>query len=174
MRTIHVDELAVRCNTGVRGPDGDESLMTSSADLNHLKGLGAEVERPNLATTPARAGLPGDGPSVPEAAVGHHMWLAHPNPVLGFGHVSGEPALVPEAGTGPDRLSHAGRAEGGDHELLEVQRVGACAPPLSTLKHGTGMRVACPNPGPPTSPPASSPDVPAAIAGWGIAQQIWG
>ena len=75
MRTIHVDELAVRCNTGVRGPDGDESLMTSSADLNHLKGLGAEVERPNLATTPARAVLPGDGPSVPEAAGGHHMWL---------------------------------------------------------------------------------------------------
>ena len=52
MRTIRVYEPALCCNTGVCGPDVDESLVTFSADLNHLKGLGADIERHNLANDP--------------------------------------------------------------------------------------------------------------------------
>jgi len=53
MPTIRVFEPALCCNTGVCGPDVDEALVVFTADLNHLKGLGADVERHNLANDPS-------------------------------------------------------------------------------------------------------------------------
>lgn len=52
MRTIRIYEPALCCNTGVCGPDVDQSLVDFTADLNHLKGLGADIERHNLANDP--------------------------------------------------------------------------------------------------------------------------
>ncbi|MEI8081208.1 MAG: arsenite efflux transporter metallochaperone ArsD [Actinomycetes bacterium] len=53
MTTIRVYEPALCCNTGVCGPELDQSLVTFTADLNHLKGLGADIERHNLANDPS-------------------------------------------------------------------------------------------------------------------------
>ncbi len=52
MTTIRVYEPALCCNTGVCGPDVDESLVTFTADLGALKSLGADIERHNLANDP--------------------------------------------------------------------------------------------------------------------------
>ena len=52
MPTIRVFEPALCCNTGVCGPDVDEALVVFTADLNHLKELGADVQRHNLANDP--------------------------------------------------------------------------------------------------------------------------
>ncbi len=52
MPAVRVFEPALCCNTGVCGPDVDEALVTFSADLGHLKELGADVERHNLANDP--------------------------------------------------------------------------------------------------------------------------
>ena len=52
MPTIRVFEPALCCNTGVCGPDVDQALVDFSADLNHLKTLGADIERHNLANDP--------------------------------------------------------------------------------------------------------------------------
>jgi hypothetical protein len=49
---IHVFEPALCCNTGVCGPDLDQRLVDFTADLNHLKVLGADIERHNLANDP--------------------------------------------------------------------------------------------------------------------------
>ena len=53
MPAIHVFEPALCCNTGVCGPDVDQALVDFTADLNHLKNLGADVERHNLANDPS-------------------------------------------------------------------------------------------------------------------------
>ena len=53
MPTIHVFEPALCCNTGVCGPDVDQALVNFTADLNHLKELGADVQRHNLANDPS-------------------------------------------------------------------------------------------------------------------------
>ena len=52
MTTIRVFEPALCCNTGVCGPELDQSLVTFTADLNHLKDHGADIERHNLANDP--------------------------------------------------------------------------------------------------------------------------
>ncbi|MGB8384911.1 MAG: arsenite efflux transporter metallochaperone ArsD [Dermatophilaceae bacterium] len=52
MRTIRVYEPALCCNTGVCGPDVDQALVDFTVDLTHLKGLGADIERHNLANDP--------------------------------------------------------------------------------------------------------------------------
>lgn len=52
MPTIRVYEPALCCNTGVCGPDVDESLVTFTADLGALKDLGIDIERHNLANDP--------------------------------------------------------------------------------------------------------------------------
>jgi hypothetical protein len=52
MTTIRVYEPALCCNTGVCGPDVDESLVTFTADLGALKDLGIDIERHNLANDP--------------------------------------------------------------------------------------------------------------------------
>ncbi len=53
MRTIQVYEPALCCNTGVCGPDVDQALVTFTADLEHLKGRGADIARHNLANDPS-------------------------------------------------------------------------------------------------------------------------
>jgi arsenite-transporting ATPase len=53
MRTIQVYEPALCCNTGVCGPDIDQALVTFTADLEHLKGRGADIARHNLAHDPS-------------------------------------------------------------------------------------------------------------------------
>ena len=53
MRTVRVFEPALCCNTGVCGPDVDESLVGFTADLAYARGLGADVERHNLANDPS-------------------------------------------------------------------------------------------------------------------------
>ena len=53
MPEIRVFEPALCCNTGVCGPDVDQSLVDFTADLSHLKGLGVDVQRHNLANDPS-------------------------------------------------------------------------------------------------------------------------
>jgi len=53
MPAIHVFEPALCCNTGVCGPEVDQALVDFTADLGHLKGLGADVQRHNLANDPS-------------------------------------------------------------------------------------------------------------------------
>jgi arsenite methyltransferase len=52
MPAIHVYEPALCCNTGVCGPDVDQSLVTFTADLEHLTAQGADIARHNLANDP--------------------------------------------------------------------------------------------------------------------------
>ena len=52
MPAIRIFEPALCCNTGVCGPDLDESLVAFTADLSHLKELGVDIERHNLANDP--------------------------------------------------------------------------------------------------------------------------
>jgi len=49
---IRVFEPALCCNTGVCGPDVDQALVTFTADLDHLRALGVDIERHNLANDP--------------------------------------------------------------------------------------------------------------------------
>ncbi|MCB2176469.1 MAG: arsenite efflux transporter metallochaperone ArsD [Actinomycetales bacterium] len=59
MSTIEVFEPALCCNTGVCGPDVPQELITFSADVDWLRGQGADVERHNLASEPGTfAGKP--------------------------------------------------------------------------------------------------------------------
>jgi hypothetical protein len=53
MPAIHVYEPALCCSTGVCGPDLDQALVVFTADLDHLKGLGADIARHSLASDPA-------------------------------------------------------------------------------------------------------------------------
>lgn len=53
MPAIRVFEPALCCNTGVCGPDVDQSLVDFTADLNHLKAQGVDIERHNLANDPS-------------------------------------------------------------------------------------------------------------------------
>ena len=53
MPVINVYEAALCCNTGVCGPDLDQALVTFTADFDHLRGLGADISRHNLASDPA-------------------------------------------------------------------------------------------------------------------------
>jgi arsenite-transporting ATPase len=53
MPAIHVFEPALCCNTGVCGDDVDQSLVTFTADLAHLRAQGADIERHNLANDPS-------------------------------------------------------------------------------------------------------------------------
>jgi len=52
MTTIRVFEPALCCSTGVCGPDLDDRLVSFTADLDHLKALGVDIERHNLANDP--------------------------------------------------------------------------------------------------------------------------
>lgn len=52
MTTIRVFEPALCCSTGVCGPETDPALIAFTADLAHLKGLGVDIERHNLANDP--------------------------------------------------------------------------------------------------------------------------
>ncbi len=49
---IRVFEPALCCNTGVCGPELDETLVAFTADLDHLRGLGVDIARHNLANDP--------------------------------------------------------------------------------------------------------------------------
>jgi hypothetical protein len=53
MPVISVYEPALCCSTGVCGPDLDQALVTFTADVDHLKSLGAGITRHNLASDPA-------------------------------------------------------------------------------------------------------------------------
>lgn len=49
---IRIYESALCCDTGVCGPDVDQSLVDLTADVRHLQGLGADIARHNLASEP--------------------------------------------------------------------------------------------------------------------------
>ena len=53
MPVISVYEPALCCSTGVCGPGLDQALVTFTADVDHLKSLGADISRHNLASDPA-------------------------------------------------------------------------------------------------------------------------
>ena len=53
MPVINVYEPALCCSTGVCGADLDQALVTFTADVDHLKSLGADISRHNLASDPA-------------------------------------------------------------------------------------------------------------------------
>lgn len=50
---IRVFEPALCCNTGVCGPDLDETLVGFTADLEALQAQGVDIQRFNLANDPA-------------------------------------------------------------------------------------------------------------------------
>jgi len=52
MPAIHIYESALCCDTGVCGPDVDQSLLEVTADVRHLQSLGADIARHNLASDP--------------------------------------------------------------------------------------------------------------------------
>lgn len=52
MPAIRVFEPALCCNTGVCGPELDESLVRFTADLDHLRSVGVDITRHNLANDP--------------------------------------------------------------------------------------------------------------------------
>ena len=52
MPAIRIYESALCCDTGVCGPDVDQSLVEVTADVRHLQGLGADIARHNLASEP--------------------------------------------------------------------------------------------------------------------------
>lgn len=52
MPVIHVYEPALCCSSGVCGPDLDQVLVTFTADFDHLRKLGADITRHNLASDP--------------------------------------------------------------------------------------------------------------------------
>lgn len=53
MSEVRVFEPALCCNTGVCGPELDQDLVSFTADLNHVRGAGGDVDRFNLASDPA-------------------------------------------------------------------------------------------------------------------------
>jgi len=53
MPVINVYEPALCCSTGVCGPDLDQALVSFTADVDYLRGLGADISRHNLASDPA-------------------------------------------------------------------------------------------------------------------------
>ena len=53
MPEIRVFEPALCCETGVCGPEPDQALVTFTADMDHLRSLGADIARHNLATDPS-------------------------------------------------------------------------------------------------------------------------
>ena len=67
---------------------------------------------------------------------GEAALVAEPGGQLAAGQLAAQRGV--DLGARPDRLGHGRGAERGDHEFLEVQSFGACTPPLSTLKCGTG------------------------------------
>lgn len=52
MPAIRIYESALCCDTGVCGPDMDQSLVEVTANVRHLQGLGADIARHNLASEP--------------------------------------------------------------------------------------------------------------------------
>ena len=52
MVKIAVYEPALCCNTGVCGPDVDQSLVNFTADVDFFKASGVDIQRHNLANDP--------------------------------------------------------------------------------------------------------------------------
>jgi len=52
MKSIQIFDPAMCCNTGVCGPDVDQSLVSFSADFDWAKKNGVKIERFNLAQQP--------------------------------------------------------------------------------------------------------------------------
>ncbi|MEO5316761.1 arsenite efflux transporter metallochaperone ArsD [Pseudarthrobacter sp. CC12] len=52
MPAIRIYESALCCDTGVCGPDVDQSLVEVTADVRHLQSLGVDIARHNLASEP--------------------------------------------------------------------------------------------------------------------------
>lgn len=53
MPTIRIYEPALCCDTGVCGADIDQSLVDVTANVRSLQGLGADIQRHNLANDPS-------------------------------------------------------------------------------------------------------------------------
>lgn len=53
MPAVRIFEPALCCNTGVCGPDVDQSLIDFTAALGAVRDAGGDVERANLASDPA-------------------------------------------------------------------------------------------------------------------------
>jgi arsenite-transporting ATPase len=122
MPAIRIYESALCCDTGVCGPDVDQSLVDVTADVRHLQGLGADIARYNLASEPTA--------------------FAEEETVRGFMHLVGSkglPLIVVDgvtvaAGTYPDRsqlLAFAGLGDAavapGSRALLGLhEKSGGC------------------------------------------------
>ncbi len=130
---IRVYEPALCCNTGVCGPDVDESLVRFTADLEHLQGLGVDIARHNLANDPG-------------------AFAADPA-VAGFLRVAGSEGLplvlvdgvTVATGSYPDRaqlLRMAGRPEASTGVRVDLgltaKASGGCCGGDATAEAGTG------------------------------------
>ena len=124
MPAIRIYESALCCDTGVCGPEVDQSLVDVTADVRHLQGLGADIARHNLASEPTA--------------------FAEDETVRGFMHLVGSKGLpltivdgvTVAAGTYPNRgqlLSFAGLEEAAGEAksrpelgLTEKKSAGCC------------------------------------------------
>ncbi len=124
MPAIRIYESALCCDTGVCGPDVDQSLVDVTADVRHLQGLGADIARHNLASEPTV--------------------FAEDDMVRGFMHLVGSKGLpltivdgvTVATGTYPDReqlLAFAGLGEAAEEPtsrpelgLTEKKSAGCC------------------------------------------------
>jgi hypothetical protein len=113
MTTIHVFEPALCCNTGVCGPDTDESLVSFTADLAHLKELGVDIERHNLANDP--------------------MAFVESDAARAFLDVAGSDGLPL---TVVDGVTVAAGAYPDREALLRFAKVGGVTPPAGTVDLG--------------------------------------
>lgn len=113
MKTIHVYDPAMCCNTGVCGVDVDQQLVSFAADVDWARQQGALIQRFNLAQQP--------------------MDFANNQVVRGFLERSGEEALplilvdgeVALAGRYPNRAELA-RWAGIGHAAIEIKPAGGC------------------------------------------------
>jgi hypothetical protein len=113
MTTIRVFEPALCCNTGVCGPDTDEALVAFTANLAHLKELGVDIERHNLANDPM---------AFVESDVARTFLDVAGSDGLPLTVVDG---VTVAAGTYPDRES-----------LLRFAKVGGVTPPAGAVDLG--------------------------------------
>ena len=125
MPVINVYEPALCCSTGVCGADLDQALVTFTADVDHLRGLGADISRHNLASDPAAFAGNDSVRSFLEVAGSEGLPLTMVDGVtVPTGTVPGPGSAAPLRGPGQRRGSPGGRHRAG----ADRHTGGSCGP----------------------------------------------
>ena len=124
MPVINVYEPALCCSTGVCGADLDQALVTFTADFDHLRGLGADISRHNLASDPAAFAGNDSVRSFLEVAGSEGLPLTMVDGLtVMHRHLPGPGSVAPLRGSGQRRGSPDGR-----HWLGLTETGGSCGP----------------------------------------------